>query len=84
MSGTNPFGPSKAVAAKNLEAAIAQWEADIERYERATGEKLPPAHFRMSLEDLCPERLRNTLRDFSDRWPTSEDVRQEITDLVAE
>ena len=81
---TKAFGPLKAVAAKDFEAAIAQWEAVIERYERTTGEKLPPAHFRMSLEDMCPERLRNSFRDFSERWPTSEDVRQEIMDGVAE
>ena len=58
---------------------------DIERYERATGESLPPAQFRMSFDDMCPERLRNRLRDFRpERWPTTEDVRQEISDWLSE
>ena len=61
---TKAFGPPKSVPAKDLEAAIAAWEADIGRYKRATGEALPPAHFRMCIEDMCPERLRNRVRDF--------------------
>ena len=53
--------------------------------ERATGETLPPAHFRMCVEDMCPERLCNRLRDFGvERWPTMDDVRQEISDLLSE
>ena len=43
------FGQPKAVHAKDLEATIAQWDADIARYERATGEILLPAHYRMNL-----------------------------------
>ena len=72
---TNAFGPPTAVPAKELEATIALWDADVARYERATGEVLPPAHYRMSLEDMCPERLRNRLRDWAERWPTIDDVR---------
>ena len=58
------FSPPKAVPAKDLEAALAFWETDIGRYEHATGETLPLAHFRMCVEDMCPERLRNRLRGF--------------------
>ena len=60
---TKAFGPPKVVPAKDFEATMAVWDADIARYERATGETLPPAHYRMSVEDMCPERLRNRLRD---------------------
>ena len=81
---TKVFGPPKAVPAKDLEATMAVWDADIARYERATGETLPPAHYRMSLEDMCPERLRNRLRDRTERWPTSDDVHQEIADWLSE
>ena len=35
---TKAFGPPKAVPAKELEATIALWDADVARYERATGE----------------------------------------------
>ena len=64
---TKAFGPPKAVPAKELEATIALWDADVARYERATGEVLPPVHYRMGLEDVCPERLRNRLRDWAER-----------------
>ena len=46
---TKAFGPPRAVPAKDFEAAMAQWDTDIIRYERAIGEALPPAHYRMSL-----------------------------------
>ena len=39
----------------------------------------------MCVEDMCPERLRNRLRDFGvERWPTIGDVRQEIADWLSE
>ena len=50
--------PRTNVAAKELENAIARWEADIQVYEKATAEIFPATHRRMSLEDMCPERLR--------------------------
>ena len=38
----------------------------------------------MSIEDMCPERLRNRFRDWATRWPTIDDVRQEIADWLSE
>ena len=35
---TKACGPPRALPAKDLEATMAQWDADIARYERATGE----------------------------------------------
>ena len=79
---TKAFGPPTAVPAKDLEATVAQWAADIARYERATGEVLLPTHYRISLEDMCPDRLRNRFRDWAKRWVTVDDVRQEIADWL--
>ena len=63
---------------------MATWDADIARYERATGEVLPRAYYRMTLEDMCPERLHNRLRDWAERWPTIDDLRQQIADWISE
>ena len=38
----------------------------------------------MSLEDMCPDRLRNRYRDWAERWPTVDDIRQEIADWLSE
>ena len=76
--------PEDVVPAKDLEASIAKWEADIELYEKATGETLPEPHRRMSLEDVCPERLCALLRDQGpERFPTYEDMKLRISDWVA-
>ena len=79
------FNPRTSVPAKDLEASIAELEADIELYEKATGETMPEPHRRMSLEDMCPERLCAFLRDQSpERFPTYEDMKLRISDWVAD
>ena len=55
--------PRTNVPAKDLENAIAKWEADINLYENSTGEEFPSQYRRMNLEDMCPERLKARLRD---------------------
>ena len=77
--------PRTNVAAKDLENAIARWEADIQIYEKATGESFPDSHRRMSLEDMCPERLRAHLRAHGpERYPDYEDLRLAISDWLAD
>ena len=77
--------PRTNVAAKELENAIARWEADIQVYERATGEAFPATHRRMSLEDMCPERLRAHLRaNGPERYPSYDDLRIAISDWLAD
>ena len=64
---------------------MAQWEADIERFEKATGETLPPAHFRISLEDMCPDKLRSLLRAHgAERYTYFEDLRTGLADWLAD
>ena len=68
-----------------MEASIAKWEADIELHEKATGETVPEPHRRMSLEDMCPERLCALLRDQGpERFPTYDDMKLRISDWVAD
>ena len=77
--------PRTNVAAKELENAIARWEADIQVYEKATSETFPATHRRMSLEDMCPERLRAHLRaNGPERYPSYDDLRIAISDWLAD
>ena len=77
------FFPRAGVAAKDLEPAIAAWEADIDRYQGATGEAFPEANRRMSMEDMCPEKLRAHLKaQGADRFPTCEELKIEISDWL--
>ena len=77
--------PRTNVAAKELENAIARWEADIQVYEKATSETFPATHRRMSLEDMCPERLRAHLRaNGPERYPDYDDLRIAISDWLAD
>ena len=39
---------------KELDMAIARWEADIDLYQRATGETYPSSYRRLHLEEMCP------------------------------
>ena len=79
------FNPRTSVFAKDLEASIAKWEADIEFYEKAMRETLPEPHRRMSVEDKCPERLCALLRDQGpERFPTYEGMKLRISDWVAD
>ena len=54
--------PREAVAAKDLEVAIAQCEVDIQRWESASGERVSPSHRKLALEEICPERFRAHLK----------------------
>ena len=47
------FHPKQNVASKDIEVALSNWEADIDRYEQAMSETVPAQHRRMSLEDMC-------------------------------
>ena len=77
--------PSDAVAAKDLEVAIAQWETDIQRWESASGERVSPSHRKLALEEMCPERFRAHLRLVgTEKLSTYEAMRAEIADWIAE
>ena len=54
--------PRPAVAAKELETAIALWETDIHVYESVSGVWIPMTQRKLNLEELCPEPLRKHLR----------------------
>ena len=65
--------------AKELDVAIASWEADVELFEKATGEMFPTANRRMHLEDVGPEKLRPHLGDQgADGFPTCDLLKLEI------
>ena len=79
------FFPREAVPAKDLDVAIAQWESDIQRWEVASKERIQPSHRRLSLDQMCPERLRAHLRLVGpEKLPTYEAMRAEIADWLAE
>ena len=77
--------PRDAIAAKDLEVAIAQWETDIQRWENACGERVSPSHRNFALEEMCPERFRVHLRLVGlEKLPNYEAMRAEIADWLAE
>ena len=79
------FWPRQNVPAKELDVAIASWEADVELFEKATGEMFPTANRRMHLEDMCPEKLRSHLRaQGAERFPTCDLLKIEISDWLAD
>ena len=53
--------PRPAVAAKDLETAIALWETDIHTYESVSGDRIPMTQRKINLEEMCPELLRKQL-----------------------
>ena len=81
------FFPKTNVPTKDLENSISNWEADIERFESATGEseKLPEPNRRMSLIDMCTETLRKHLKALEHVKVISyEELKVEIADWIAE
>ena len=61
--------------------AIAQWEADIQCWEGASGERV----LRGALEEMWPERFRIQMRMIGfEKLSTYEAMRAEIADWIAE
>ena len=54
--------PRPAVAAKDLETAIALCETDIYTYESVSGDRIPMTQRKLNLEEMCPEPPRKHLR----------------------
>ena len=79
------FFPKTNVPTKDLENAISNWEADVELFETATGEKLPDPNKEMSLVDMCVESLRKHLKSLEHiKKMLYEDLKVEIADWIAE
>ena len=79
------FFPRTNVPTKDVENAISNWEADVELFETATGEKLPGANKEMSLVDMCAESLRKHLKSLEHiKKLEYEDIKVEIADWIAE
>ena len=77
--------PRPAVAAKELETAIALWETDIHVDESVSGDWIPMTQRKLNLEEMCPEPVRKRLRDSSpEKVATYELMRAEISEWVAE
>ena len=78
--------PREAVASKDLEQAIASWERDVLLWEGASqGERMPVSHRKLTLEEMCPERLRAHLRLLGpEKLQTYEAMRIEISDWLFE
>ena len=71
------------MAAKNLETTIAAWEADVRSYQNATGEKFPEANRKLLLINMCPEKLRESLRAMErSRVSSYELIKREIVDWL--
>ena len=79
------YNPKTSVAAKNLETAIAAWEVDVRSFQDATGEKFPETNRKLLLINMCPEKLRESLRAMErSRVSSYELIKREILDWLME
>ena len=80
-----PLWPRDAVASKDLEQAIANWERDVQLWEEASQERVFLAHRKLALEEMCPELFRAHLRILGlEKLQTYEAMRIEIADWLFE
>ena len=72
-----------ALAINDLKAVIEAWEVDISLFEDATGEEFLATNRRLSLQEMCPGRLRSHIRLLGpERLPDCEAIRTAISDWL--
>ena len=70
------------MAAKDLESAIAAWEANVEQFEGVTADKFPEANRRMSMEDMCPVAASPPRAQGRERYATCDELRIAMSDWL--